>query len=258
MVLHQNPSPLPLSSYINNCCLSLHCTSQFSKHIILFLSSPGLHQNYFIKMPASTIDWDAGNKSDLVSIGTHKLYLSVSGSNRKPGEPIILLMQGLGSTIGLWVAVKRQVTPFVRWLNYDRSGSGRSEDLVEKPEAISATGLETLLTNAGIEGPFIVLCHSWRGITSRVFFHLRLKDDVGIVFVDANIEKNLGAGKWPLPYFEAVKANVDYMTATGLAVNSVLSREEVGIVMKLLAEPREQATTAAEQRDTRVILRFLP
>jgi hypothetical protein len=61
--------------------------------------------------------WDAGDKSDLVSIGTHKLYLSVSGPNRKSGEPIVLLMQGLGSTIDLWVAVKRHVTPFARWLN---------------------------------------------------------------------------------------------------------------------------------------------
>jgi hypothetical protein len=69
-----------------------------------------------------------------------------------------------------------------------------------------------------------------------------------MVFVDANSEKNPGADKWPLPYFEAVKANVDYMAVTELAVDCVLSRGEVGIVMKRLAEPREQATTAAEQK----------
>ncbi|KAH8774175.1 hypothetical protein BGZ57DRAFT_928253 [Hyaloscypha finlandica] len=38
------------------------------------------------------------------------------------------------------------------------------------------------------------------------------------------------------------------MTATELAVDCVLSREEVGIVIKRLAEPREQATIAAEQK----------
>jgi hypothetical protein len=69
-----------------------------------------------------------------------------------------------------------------------------------------------------------------------------------MVFVDGNTEKRLGASKWPLPYFEAVKVNVDYMTATGPAVDCVLSREEVGIVIKRLAEPKEQATTAAEQK----------
>jgi hypothetical protein len=62
------------------------------------------------------IDWDIGDKSSMVSIGTHKLYLSASGPDRKFGEPIIVLMQGLGSTIDEWVAVRRLVLPFARWL----------------------------------------------------------------------------------------------------------------------------------------------
>jgi hypothetical protein len=73
------------------------------------------------------------------------------------------------------------------------------------------------------------------------------KDVLGMVFVDTNTD-SIGAGKWPLPYFEAVKANVYYMTTTVLAVDCVLYREEVGIVMKRLAEPREPDTRAAEQK----------
>lgn len=203
-------------------------------------------------MATSSIDWNTGDKSNLVSTGTHKLYLSVSGPDRKAGEPIVLLMQGLGSTSDEWVAVKRYVTPFARWLNYDRSGSARSEDPPEKPDAISAVSvaieLDTLLTNARVEGPFIVVCHSWGGITAREFFHLRSKDVVGMVFVDANTEKTLLAGEWPLPYFEAVKANVDYITVTGLATECVLSDEEVAVVMKQNGDPREQATSAAEEK----------
>jgi pimeloyl-ACP methyl ester carboxylesterase len=203
-------------------------------------------------MATSTIDWNAGDKSALVSIGTHKLYLSVSGPSRKLGEPIVILMQGLGSTIDEWVAVKRHVTPFARWLAYDRSGSARSEDPPVKPEAISAVSvaaeLDILLRKAGVEGPFIVVCHSWGGITAREFFHLRSKDVVGMVFVDANTEKTLGAGGWPLPYFEAVAANVDYMVVTGLAADCVLSEEELTVVAKQGEDPREQATSVAEQK----------
>ncbi|KAE9377385.1 alpha/beta-hydrolase [Stipitochalara longipes BDJ] len=203
-------------------------------------------------MATSTIDWNTGDKSALVSIGTHKLYLQASGPDRKSGEPIILLMQGLGSTIDEWVAVKRHVTPFARWLEYDRSGSARSEDPPEKPEAISAvsvaTELDTLLTNAGVEGPFIVVCHSYGGITAREFLHLRPNDVVGMVFVDANTEKTLEGGEWPLPYFEAIMANVDYQVVTGLAASCVLSEEEMAVIGKQSADPREHAVIAAEQK----------
>jgi len=201
-------------------------------------------------------DWNTGDKSAMVSIGTHKLYLSVAGPDRKPGEPIVVLMHGLGSTIDEWVVVRREVMPFARWLNYDRSGSGRSEDNPDKPEAISAvsvaTELDTLLVNAGVKGPFIVVCHSWGGITAREFFHLRSKDVVGMVFVDANTEKTFdgigGSAKWPLPYVEAVTANVDYMAATGLGADQVLSEEEAAEVMKQMQDPRQQATEKAEQK----------
>jgi pimeloyl-ACP methyl ester carboxylesterase len=166
-------------------------------------------------------------------------------------------MQGLGSTIDEWVVVKRHVTPFARWLAYDRSGQARSEDPPSKPEATSAvsvaTELDILLTNAGVEGPFIIVCHSWGGITAREFFHIRQKDVVGMVFVDANTEKThtedtLAAGEWPPPYFEAVVANVDYMAATGIAADCALSEDEKRIVAKQGEDPREQATSAAEQR----------
>jgi pimeloyl-ACP methyl ester carboxylesterase len=201
-------------------------------------------------------DWNTGDKSAMVSIGTHKLCLSVSGPDRKPGEPIVVLMHGLGSTIDEWVVVRRKVMPFARWLNYDRSGSGHSEDNPAKPEATGAvavaTELDTLLTKAGIEGPFVVVCHSWGGITAREFFHLRSKDVVGMVFVDANTEKTFngvgGAAQWPLSYVEAVIANVDYMEATGLAADLALSEEEAAAVMKQMQDPRQQATQKAEEK----------
>jgi pimeloyl-ACP methyl ester carboxylesterase len=202
-------------------------------------------------MAPALVDWDTGDKSALVSIGTHKLYLSVSGPDRKPGQPIVLLMQGLGSTIDEWAAVRRHVIPFARWLAYDRSGQVRSEDPPEKPEAISAvsvaTELDTLLRNAGVEGPFIVVCHSWGGLTAREFFHLRQEDVVGMVFVDANTEKTFIDG-WPLPYFQAILEGVNYMQVTGLAQDSVLSEEEMDVTATQGEDPRQQATTAAEEK----------
>lgn len=98
---------------------------------------------------ASSQDREKGEKSSLVSIGTHKLYVSVAGPDRKKDEPVIVLMQGLGATIAEWVALRRLVTPFARFICYDRSGAGKSESNPEPPEAITAVAiaheLDTLL-----------------------------------------------------------------------------------------------------------------
>jgi pimeloyl-ACP methyl ester carboxylesterase len=164
----------------------------------------------------------------------------------------VLLMQGLGSTIDEWVAVRRLVAPFARWVEYDRSGLGRSESPPEPPEAISAVSvaadLDTLLKNARIAPPYIIACHSWGGITSREFLHLRPKDVVGMVFVDANTEKTFDGGNWPLPYISAVIGETDWNEATGLTAAQKLSKEEWAAVMKTQQDPRHQLTEAAESR----------
>jgi hypothetical protein len=86
-------------------------------------------------------DWEHGEKSGMVSIGTHKLYLSVSDQDRKPGEPIVVLMQGLGASLAEWSIVKRLVGSFTRYLQYDRTGLGKSESPPEVPDAISAVSV---------------------------------------------------------------------------------------------------------------------
>lgn len=200
----------------------------------------------------SRVDWDEGDKDGLVSIGSHKLYMSVSGPDRKPGKPIVVLMQGLGSTIDEWVAVRKLVLPFARWLNYDRSGMGRSEGPDQTPPSISAASvaaeLDILLTNAGIEPPFIIVAHSWGGYTSREFLELRPNDIVGMVFVDCNTERFFDSGAWGLDVFNPVLGDQDFVETTGLATSHVLSEEEWKAVKDEQADSRHQATEAAEMQ----------
>ncbi|KAJ5647870.1 hypothetical protein N7490_004242 [Penicillium lividum] len=202
--------------------------------------------------PIPGIDWDKGDKDGLVSIGSHNLYLSVSGPDRKPGEPIVVLMQGLGSTIDEWVAVRKLVIPFARWLNYDRSGMGRSEGPDQTPSSISAASvaaeLDILLKNAGIEPPFIVVAHSWGGYTSREFLELRPNDIVGMVFVDCNTERFFDGGAWGWDVFNSVLGGQDFVETTGLATSHVLSEEEWKAFKDEQANPRHQATEAAEMQ----------
>jgi len=205
-----------------------------------------------IKMDqASKECWDRGEKSGLISIGTHSLYIEVSGPDRSPGEPIIVLMQGCGSTINEWVVVKRLVQPFARFLCYDRSGLGKSESPPTTPEMITAvsvvTELNTLIQATNIEGPYIIVCHSWGGITSREFLHLRPHDVAGMVFVDANQEKTfLHHENFPPPCFSSMMASVNYFKVTGITADTALSDEEFQAVVEAQAKPSTQMIEAAE------------
>ncbi|KAJ5404458.1 alpha/beta-hydrolase [Penicillium cosmopolitanum] len=200
--------------------------------------------------PFSKVDWDKGDKDGLVTVGSHNLYLSVSGPGRKPGDPIVVLMQGIGSTVDEWIAVRKLVVPFARWLNYDRSGMGRSEGPNQTPPSISAASvaaeLDTLLRNASIEPPFIIVAHSWGGYTSREFLELRPNDVVGMVFVDCNTERLFDSGAWGWDVFGPVLGNQDYVETTGLAMSHVLSEEEWKAVRDQQANPRHRPTEAAE------------
>jgi pimeloyl-ACP methyl ester carboxylesterase len=200
----------------------------------------------------SDIDWDTGDKSAMVSIGTHKLYLSASGPDRKPGEPIVLLMQGMGSTIDEWVMVKRLVTPFARWVEYDRSGLGRSEDHVVAPETISAASvaadLDILLKTAGVVPPYVIVAHSWGGFTSREFIQLQEKNIAGIVLVDTVTEFSDAreAIFATSPWTRVMGKGVDDLAVSSLNRDRKLSPDEWDIVMNEQNNPRRIAIEAAE------------
>lgn len=201
---------------------------------------------------ASSQDWNRGEKSGLVSIGSHSLYMAVSGPDRREGEPIVVLMTGLGSTIDEWVAVRRLIEPFSRVLFYDRSGLGKSEGPANAPKAISAVSianeLDTLLKNAGIESPYVILCHSRGGITAREFLHLRPNDVAGMVFVDANQENTfMGHEDFPSPGFEAMLTGIDYYEIAGIKANTPLSKEEFQTVLDVQGKPSTAITSKAEE-----------
>ncbi|KFX88347.1 hypothetical protein V490_07703 [Pseudogymnoascus sp. VKM F-3557] len=197
-------------------------------------------------------DWNRGEKSGLVSIGSHSLYMAVSGPDRREGEPIVVLMTGLGSTIDEWVAVRRLIEPFSRFLWYDRSGLGKSEAPPNAQKAISAvsiaTELDTLLKETGVNPPYVILCHSRGGITAREFLNLRPIDVAGMVFVDANQENTfLHHEDFPSPSFEALLTSIDYYEVTGIKANTALSKEEFQAVLDVQGRPSTGITSTAEE-----------
>jgi pimeloyl-ACP methyl ester carboxylesterase len=121
----------------------------------------------------------------LVDVGGHHLHLHCVGQ----GSPTVVLDAGLGAFSLDWGAVQPQIATSTRVCAYDRAGLGWSEPgpLPRSPQQFAAE-LYALLTNAGVEGPYVLVAHSISGKTARLFASQHPNDVAGMVLVDARHE----------------------------------------------------------------------
>ena len=120
-------------------------------------------------------------QSRLVDVEGRKITFKVAGS----GSPTVVLEYGLGGSSGNWDSILPEVARFTRVVSYDRAGYGKSEPgSGPRSQERLAKELHTLLHNAGIMPPYVLVGHSLGGANIRAFAYL-FKDEVaGLVFVD--------------------------------------------------------------------------
>ncbi|OJI85708.1 hypothetical protein ASPTUDRAFT_593126 [Aspergillus tubingensis CBS 134.48] len=168
-----------------------------------------------------------------ISIGPHKLYLHLHGPPRTT-QPLTIFLAGAGDVSSSYTAVIRLLSPFAPCLVYDRTGLGRSDapdqDTSYKPSAtLAASELHTLLTNADLPPPYVLVGHSYGAIIAREYLHLCSGDISGMVLVEGSTEQqytlfednpNLDSD------IAAIQGEINFATVTGLRENAKLSREE--------------------------------
>ena len=124
---------------------------------------------------------DAPGSPGLVDVGDHQLYLTCQGE----GSPTVVMESGGRGHSGGWDLVQPSVASFTRVCAYDRAGTGRSESVPPQGTAQAiADDLHSLLKNAGIDGPYVLVGHSLGGILVRVFANTYLDEVAGMVLVD--------------------------------------------------------------------------
>jgi pimeloyl-ACP methyl ester carboxylesterase len=118
----------------------------------------------------------------LVDIGTHRLHVVESGK----GSPTIVLEAGLMSTVLSWTELQRDLSPSFRVVSYDRAGLGWSE-LGPMPRTADriVDELHAMLERAGIPPPYLLVGHSFGGLTMPLFASRFPEEVVGMVLVDA-------------------------------------------------------------------------
>ncbi len=148
----------------------------------------------------------SGDRSGLVEIGGDRtMHLECSGS----GSPTVIFVSGAGIAADNWhyagdptddaepakrddSAVYPQTAEFTRVCAYDRPGTEQMEGDPSRstsiPQPTTAQGdaadLHALLTAAEVEGPYVLVGHSWGGFIALTYARAYPKEMAGLVLVD--------------------------------------------------------------------------
>ena len=124
----------------------------------------------------------------LVDIGGYRLHMHVEGE----GMPTVILDSGAGG-IGLaWELVRPTIEKVTRVVTYDRAGLGWSDPSPYPRDAFTmAVELHTMLVNANIPAPYILVGHSLGGPVVRQFAAKYPNEVAGLVMVDSAHEQQM-------------------------------------------------------------------
>jgi pimeloyl-ACP methyl ester carboxylesterase len=179
----------------------------------------------------------------LVDVGGYKMHINCTGQ----GSPTVILEAGQGDYSISWAFVQPEVARFTRVCSYDRAGYGWSEPSPNPITPIAEMAeLNTLLANADIQGPYVLVGHSLGGMLMRVYAHNYPDEVAGMVLVDSLHEERF------VRYPELIKLNLDavgqfrlfaLMSSTGILALAPQSIPNRGFPDETLAQYRATLAT---------------
>jgi hypothetical protein len=125
-----------------------------------------------------------------VDVGGYSLALSCRGA----GSPTIVLEAGYDSSgLDTWADLLDPMAGISHVCTYDRAGTGVSDP---RPKGTitsmsEADELHRLLAAAGIEGPYVVVAHSYGGMIGRLFAAAYRDETDGLVLIDSSHEDEI-------------------------------------------------------------------
>lgn len=148
----------------------------------------------------------------MIDVGDYSLHLHCTGE--PSDKPVVVVSSGFSLSSIHWALVQPEVATFTRICAYDRLGSGYSfADPAPLTYHQEVEDLHTLLEKVGVEGPYILVGHSYGGAVMQVYA-VRYQEDVsGMVMVDARTRDM--DSQFPAQYIQAAER-----TSTGVAVFS--------------------------------------
>ena len=178
----------------------------------------------------------------LVDVGGYKLHIQCAGT----GSPTVVLDAGLGDSSLHWSLVQAEIGQTAQVCAYDRAGLGWSDPGPQpRTPGRIAGDLHTLLINAGIPGPYVLVGHSAGGKNVRMYA-IKYPDQVaGMVLVDATGEP---ANSLPA---SAASQSLPQVTGSEWSLYGVLRR--MGLV-RLIGASQSGTPAMSEQTRTQMAL----
>ncbi len=118
----------------------------------------------------------------MIDVGGYRLHINCTGT----GSPAVVIDAGLGDWSTMWSWVQPGVSKTTQVCTYDRAGNGWSDAGPLPRNAVEyAKELHTLLHEASISGPYVLVGHSLGGLPVRVFTGLYPSEVAGVVLIDS-------------------------------------------------------------------------
>ena len=124
----------------------------------------------------------------LIDVNGRNMHINCIGNK----SPSIILDSGAGGFSLEWRNIQKSLSQYARVCAYDRAGYGWSDmGLLPRTTKRITHELHTLLQNAGIHGPYILVGHSFGGFTAQYFARNFGDEIAGIVLIDSSHEEQV-------------------------------------------------------------------
>jgi pimeloyl-ACP methyl ester carboxylesterase len=156
--------------------------------------------------------------------GGYRLHLHCTGIPASEDAPTVILDAGLGGYSQDWIWVHPKVAEFARVCAYDRAGYAWSDPGADPRDSRQIVAeLHTLLNNAGVSPPYVLVGQSFGGLNAR-FYAKQYPDQVaGVVLVDATPDHIYDNPAFSMPQREKDRGEIlMFRTVTMLARYGVL------------------------------------
>ena len=121
------------------------------------------------------VEVEPGRRLNLYCVGT--------------GSPTVVFESGLGTSISTWAFVQPAISQKTRACAYDRAGLGFSDAGTRASDSKNIVDdLHRLLGAAAVKPPYVLVGHSYGGMSARLYASTYPSDVVGMVLVDPTVE----------------------------------------------------------------------
>jgi pimeloyl-ACP methyl ester carboxylesterase len=133
-----------------------------------------------------TSEEKSSSLDQMIDVGGYRLHINCAG-NPINGSPTVVMDAGGYDSSETWNKVQPEIAKFARVCVYDRAGLGKSERRPSPsyPSQEVVKDLYTLLANAHIAPPLVLVGHSFGGMNVRLYASQHPQEVVGMVLVDS-------------------------------------------------------------------------